>query len=153
MGGRLRGSDPRPLAPGWDGLRGGRNMAEAKEEGPGPRARVSGGRGGGQRGGVRGRGQAGRGPGRLRGCSVRGAAAPAAVQGPDERPRRARGPAASPGCPAEPACSVPSIPGLGGPWPAHRCCPLAAGRRAVLSPLASEPRCISRFLWFSLSSH
>lgn len=140
-------------------------MAEAKEEGPGPRARVSGGRGGGQRGGVRGRGQAGRGPrpGRLRGCSVRGAAAPAAVQGPDERPRRAGGPAASPGCPAEPACRSPPSARQAAPGrrvaaarslqAGEQCCPRWPPSHAASQGFSSFPVVLKESVQASFSWH
>lgn len=52
---------PAAPRPGLGQLRGGRSMAEAKEEGPGPRGRVSGGRQGRSEGRGQGAGSGGEG--------------------------------------------------------------------------------------------
>lgn len=154
-GERLRGSDPRPLAPGWDSWGGGAQHGGGQGGGARPpRQGEWGGVRGGQRGGVRGREVGGGTPGRPghrrrpRGCGVRGAAAAAAVQGPDRRSRRSPGRRTA----GAGVRGPPSSPRTGGPRPVRCSCPLASGRRAVLAPLASEPRCHSGFLQFSLSS-
>lgn len=127
-------------------------MAEAKEEGPGPRARVSGGR----EGRSKGRGQ-GAGSGREGAGAGHRRAAPAAGM---QRARR-RGSRRCPGpCEAVPGGRQPpprrraAGPGVRGPLqPGDRrppaggsqlpaCCRPASGA----GPAASQPRCLARLL-------